>query len=129
MSSATQRLASHPLLATIPSRLLVPSAQIDHTPTGTAFTVSETGCWLTVTDGVLHIEVRVAVGVTETQAAQQFCADRNELALVGRWAYDEAAGVLTLVADLALSQTSSYDVESVAVEIVGELVNAASTVG
>ena len=119
---------SHPLLAAIPKRLLVSPAQIDHTPAGTAFVVSETGCWLTVTDQVLHIEVRVAAGVTETLAALEFCADRNEFALVGRWVYDENAGVLALVADLALPEHPSYDVEAVAVEVVGELVNAAGTV-
>ena len=120
--------ASHPLLAAITARLHLTTAQVDHSPTGTAFVVSETGCWLTVTDRVLHVEVRVAVGVTETLAAREFCADRNGFALVGRWVYDETAGVLALVADLALAETASYDVESVAVEIVAELVNAAGTV-
>ena len=120
--------ASHPLLAALATRLHVTAAQVDHTPTGTAFVVSETGCWLTVSDGALHIEVRVALGVTEPLAAREFCADRNEYALVGRWVYDETSGVLAVVAHLALPETPSYDVESVAVELVAELVNAAGTV-
>lgn len=117
---------AHPLLAALPARLHVDPAWIDHRPDGTAFVLGETGCWLSVRDGALHLEIRVLLGVTDSAAAQAFCSDHNDLALVGRWLHDEATGVLALVADLALTHDRTYDVEALAAELLGELL---STVG
>ena len=91
--------AAHPLLAEIPRRLSLEPDWVEHTPDGTAFVVTDTGCWLSIGDGSsLHIEIRVAAQVWDVERAAVFCDERNLLALLGRWLYDAASGVVALVA-------------------------------
>lgn len=125
MSSIPNRL-----LASIPKRLRLQPQWVEHGPDGTAFIVTETGCWLSLHDGesTLHIEVRAALGVRDAETAVAFCDDRNQFALVGRWLYDPEFGAVALVADLHLSSVPAADLEAVATELVAELINAVSTV-
>lgn len=120
--------AVHPWLDAIPRRLHVRPEWTHHSDRGTAFLVEETGCWISISEDTLHIEVRAALQVHDLDTAVSFCDARNNLALVGRWVYDAAHGVVALVADLALADGAGFDAEAVAVELVAELVNAVSTV-
>jgi hypothetical protein len=121
-------VAAHPLLAKIPRRLKLQAQWVEHTPDGTAFIVTETGCWLSVGDSVLHVEIRVAVDVWDGARAAEFCDQRNHYALLGRWVYDAASSVVALVADIPLPDQPTFDLPAVATEIVAELINAAATV-
>jgi hypothetical protein len=122
-------VAAHSLLAEIPRRLKVHERWVDHTPNGTAFVVTDTGCWLSIVEGtLLRIEIRVASDVWHAERAAEFCDSRNHLALLGRWLYDAGSGVVALVADLPIGDEPSFDVPALATELVAELVNAAGTV-
>lgn len=120
---------AHQLLADIPRRLKLQPQWVEHSPDGTSFVVTETGCWLSVPDDTsLHVEVRAATDVRDAQRAVAFCDDRNQFALVGRWVYDSDAGVVALVGDLPLTAPPAYDLGAVATEVVAEMVNAVSQV-
>jgi len=120
----------HRLLSSIPKRLRLQPRWFEHDPDGTQFVVTETGCWLSLVDhhSTLHVEVRTALGVHDADTAVAFCDDRNQFALVGRWLYDSNAGVVALVADLPLRSVPEADLETVATEVVAEMINAVSTV-
>jgi hypothetical protein len=121
--------AAHPLLAEVVRRLHVHEQWLQHTAEGTAFVVTETGCWLSIADEkTLHIEIRVAVDVRDAERAAVFCDDRNHLALLGRWLHDPTSGIVALVADLPIGDGASFDVPALATELVAELLNAAGTV-
>jgi hypothetical protein len=119
----------HPMLIGITSRLKLEPNWVRHGSDGTSLVVTETGCWLSMLDErTLHIEARAATALTDPALAVEFCDDRNQFALVGRWLYDHANGVAALVLDLCLDPTAGYDVEAVASEAVAEIINAVATV-
>lgn len=125
---------AHWLLEEIPRRLAVEDDWVHHTAKGTSFVVTETGVWLPLTGGSgegpthLHVEVRVAVDVTDSALAQSFCDERNHLVLVGRWFHDPQHRIVAIAADIPLLAEQGGDDAGVATEVVGELLNAASTV-
>jgi len=117
------------LLATITRRLKLQPQWVHHTPEGTAFIVTETGCWVSLGDkGDLHVEIRVATEVLDAATAEAFCDARNHMALLGRWLYASDSGVIALVADLPIRTAPAFDIAAVATELVAELICAAGTV-
>jgi hypothetical protein len=95
---------------------------------GAGFVARELGTWLRTQpcdhgSERLHVEVRLAQGVDDTEETRKFLEEWNHNALVGRWVLDPASGVVVLITDLVVTDTT----RPFATEAVAEMVNTAET--